>query len=156
MRTSTQGKSLLCLALFLFSGMGSAVAQPRQMEAKEPNYNHFRQSVMLKDAEVIQQNTGYERHPELGLLYAGTPCNDCYEVLDKRTETTKTFAELGTSGSHVWIQSSTDPMHYKNEQGQWLTVQPELAPLQGRNDVFSTVSSPWPVTIDMRAGFTQI
>ncbi len=160
MQTFTQGKIILFLfSLMLLTGLPNDIMAQKSggmIGTAKHSYSQFRQPVSLVDAEVKKQNTGFETHPELGLLYAGAPCDDCYEVLDKRTEKTKTFAALGTNGSHIWIQSSTEPMHYKNEQGQWLTIQPELAPLPGRNNVFSSVASPWPVTIDARAGFTQI
>ena len=144
--------------LLICCGMPRPVAaQIRSMETPEYNYTHFRpEGKAMTDAEVVHQNEGYETHPELGRLFAGAPCNDCYEILPKRTENTKTFTQKGTNGSHVWVQSSIAPMHYKDDQGRWRTIQTALSPAPGNAGVFATIAAPVPVTVDTRAGYTSI
>jgi hypothetical protein len=123
--------------------------------ASKENFTSFVPEQHFKSDEVMELNKGYERHPELGVLYPGTPCKECYELLDKRTEKTKTFAAAGSRGTHVWTQSSSDPMHYRNQAGQWITIQEKIKPGE-ITGVYATQQSPYPVTINTSSGFTSI
>ncbi len=156
MQPSMFKKTVLLLFFLCAAYCVDATAQ-QQMQAATRNYKEFRRAVSSLSADAAKQNAGlFTGHPEFGLLYPGAPCNDCYEILDKRTETTKTFTERSNGKGRIWVQSSTDPMHYKNERGQWLTIQPELTPLTEQPGIYTSVSSPWPVVIDTRAGHTSI
>ncbi len=42
-------------------------------------------------AETMNGNVGYGRHPEAGMLFSEAPCKDCYELIGRRTEISKTF-----------------------------------------------------------------
>jgi hypothetical protein len=56
--------------------MGDVSAQMYEMTPKEPNYKIFRDVIVQKNDELLQHNSGYEAHPELGLIYAGAPCTN--------------------------------------------------------------------------------
>jgi gliding motility-associated-like protein len=148
--------SALALGISLVSLSGLAYAQTKgSMTSGSFNYEHFReQTPANKDAEVMQLNEGFEEHPELGALFADAPCANCYEVLSQRTETTKTFYERGTRGKHLWVQSSVDPMHYRDEQGRWRTIRHELKPAGA--DRYVSKAAPVPVGVDTRAGYAEI
>jgi|GEM_PF-3878532 len=157
MRSFIRNRPVLLLKLTLVLAgqmpVAAVLAQPGQMEQKTYNYTSFGQPVRSSvDEEVIRRNKGYETHPELGMLFAEAPCANCYEILSRRTEKTKTFSEKGTDGEHIWVQSSTAPMHYRDKQGNWRTIQAKLSPevLPG---IFSAVMSPMPVHIDTRAAY---
>jgi gliding motility-associated-like protein len=111
------------------------------------NYKSFEMPKLSRDKEIIERNKGYEQHPELGLLFADAPEADCFEDLAKRTEKTKTFIKKGTNGTGLFIQSSTDPMHMKNANGEWITINALLAP-SSTNGVYAATQQVAPVVID--------
>ena len=81
---------------------------------------------MTTNDEVLVNNKGFEQDPELGVLYEDAPCTDCYELIGKRTLTSKMYAKNGTQGKEVLIQNSTAPMHYKDANGKWRTLHTQL------------------------------
>lgn len=113
----------------------------------QSNYKSFDLPRIDKDAEVLERNKGFERHPELGVLFADAPSGTCFEDLSKRTERTKTFIKKGTNGSGLFIQSSTDPMHYKDNNGDWLTINSLLAP-SGSKGIYAAHQQLSPVVIN--------
>ncbi len=101
-----------------------------------------------KNAEVVANNKGYENDPELGILYANAPCSNCYELLDKRTETQKYFVKEGTGTKEFLLQSSNVPVHYKDAQGKWRTITDRLE--KKANGIYSTAGRP--VNIEVHTG----
>ena len=132
---------------------GSPVLSQEQKHAKPGmgegkfNYTSFTPSAPDRSPEIIAGNTGYDNHPELGLLYRESPCKDCYEALGKRTEYTKTYITKGSNGSKTLTQTSTAPMHYKDDKGQWRTIKSWLTP-EGNTGIYSAKEQPEPVTSD--------
>ena len=59
---------------------------------RKGNFSSFTGTHKNNATEVAQMNKGHENDPELGVLYPDAPCSNCYEVLDKRTETRKASA----------------------------------------------------------------
>jgi gliding motility-associated-like protein len=151
-----RGNQFLKLAIVCAMQMQAGVvfAQPASMMQRSYNYVSFssRPPVQMVDNEILLQNAGYETHPELGMLFAEAPCTDCYEVVSKRTERTKTFFKKGTNGGQLWVQASNAALHYRDKQNNWRTIQAKLAP-EALPGVFSTPSSPMPVRIDTRSGY---
>ncbi len=60
--------------------------------------------------------------PNWAELFPETPCEDCIEVIGKRTETGKYFIKKGTEGKYIYQQSSTDAVHYMDTLGRWRTI----------------------------------
>src|SRR6185312_13813067 len=92
----------LLLAFFCIStsvnGQQSVPHARNAMEAGVRNYTSFTAPVINAGTEAIQNNPGYEHHPETGKLFPEAPCTDCYELIGKRTEISKTFIKEGTGG----------------------------------------------------------
>jgi gliding motility-associated-like protein len=118
-------------------------AKPGMGEGKF-NYTSFTAPVTDKSAVVQNGNKGHEDDPEFGLLFKATPCDNCFEVIGKRTEFTKTFIDKDTL-SKVYTQTSTAPMHYRDGQGRWRSINRLLTP--AGNGVFSATAQEAPVTI---------
>ncbi|GAA4467389.1 hypothetical protein GCM10023093_23260 [Nemorincola caseinilytica] len=124
------------------------------MTSRERNYRTFSPQYKKVSEEALQKNTGYEQHPELGMLFAGAPAADCYEVLGSRTEMSKTFVKEGTNGTEILQQTSSHSMHYKDASGRWMTIKTQLQ--QVGKGIYAATEQPVPVTIDMQAGHTAL
>jgi trimeric autotransporter adhesin len=125
------------------------------MNAGPKNYTSFSAPYFNKSEEALRSNPGYEQHPELGQLFAETPCDNCYELVGKRTEISKTFIKEGTDGRDIMQQTSSAPMHYKGTDGQWRTIKTKLEP-QRSNGLFAANDQPTPVRIDLNKGKVQL
>jgi len=154
---------LLRLVVFIVAsggllGAASATAQVATTQAKNPmnsgpgNYLSFTSAFHGVSPEALSQNKGYENHPEMGMLFAETPCNSCYELIGNRTETTKTFIAEGTNGRDIMMQSSNAPMHYRDANGNWRTIKTQLEPDVNQKGVFAAYGQETPVSINTSAG----
>jgi gliding motility-associated-like protein len=120
----------LCVSFIntLVYGQDGVVHANNPMTSGPRNYTSFTAPYVNTGNEALQANAGYEHHPETGKLFAGTPCDNCYELIGKRTKYSKTFVKEGTGGKSIAQQTSNAPMHYKDANGNWLTVKSQLHP----------------------------
>jgi len=145
----------LAAAFIFFAPLSFAQQQPG-MTAGNFNYTSFSgERVAYKD-EALLFNPGNENDPELGHLFAEAPCEDCYEVISKRTETSKYFLKRGTNGTYLYQQSSTDAMHIRDTQGNFRTVITQLRPDPVQPGLYTAHQQPIPVGIDVTNGYTYI
>ena len=112
------------------------------------NYAWFTPQYKNVSNEALIANKGYENHPELGMLFAETPCDNCYELISKRTEISKTFIKEGTGGRDIMQQTSSAPMHYRDAQGNWKTIKTKLRPDNDRRGMYAANEQPCPVSIN--------
>ncbi len=116
------------------------------------NYRTFHAPLKKTSPEAMAANAGYEDHPEAGMLFPGAPCSNCYELIGKRTEISKTFLQEGTSGSDggkdIMVQTGSLPMHYKDAQGNWRTIKSALVPSNSQKGVYTAMEQEVPVTIN--------
>jgi len=117
------------------------------------NYTTFSSDKKSIDPEVLQFNKGFENHPEIGQLFKDAPCDDCFEVIEKRTETSKFFLKKGSNGTYLYQQSSIEPMHIKDALGNDKTAVSNLKPgsVQGS---YTALNQPIPVGINLQDRFT--
>ena len=149
------------LGVFLAGGQGVAVyGQQATVVAKNAmntgmrNYQTFTAPYKNTDGEAVQANAAFGNHPEAGLLFAETPCDNCYELISERTEMAKTFVKLGTHGKSIARQTSSQPMHYRNYRGEWLTIKAQLRPTVA--GVYAAPEQECPVAIDTRGRYTLL
>ena len=126
------------------------------IQPKRTNFTSFSGKAKVTGNEMQAANKGHENDPELGILYAGAPCADCYEVLDKRTENQKYFVKKGTNGSQFLLQAGSRPLHYKDAKGNWRTVSPTLEADEAHAGVFHTVGRDVNSLIDKNVGYTSL
>ncbi len=120
------------------------------------NFKTFSPVKKNTSADAMAANRGYESHPELGVLFPGAPCSDCYEVIGARTETNKTYERhTADGGKDVMVATSTMPMHYKDARGNWRTIKTQLEPAMGTG-VYAATEQPVPVTINTQFGYTAL
>jgi gliding motility-associated-like protein len=147
-------RTLCILFLFLFSVLncGFLLAQQCTVRAKNGmnttprNYTFFTSPYKDATSEAVQRNQGYEHHPELGMLFAETPCDNCYELIGKRTEISKTFIKEGTGGKDMMQQTATSSMHFKDAEGNWRTIKTQLQPANGKG-IFTALDQETAVTV---------
>lgn len=138
------------------AGTESSGLMPSAMEMAPANYKKFLYPLRDDDKEVLAHNRGFEKHPELGMLYYGAPSENCFEDISKRTEKTKTFIKKGTNGTGLYVQSASERIHYKDANGDWITISPFLLPstVPGVYDAMHQLS---PVVINANeAGYVKI
>ncbi len=152
----------ISILLFFFFSLNSIRSHGQQhtlqsknaMNALPRNYTFFTAPAHDLTPEALQNNPGYESHPEIGMLFAETPCDNCYELIGKRTETSKTFLKEGGGGHDIMEQTSSAPMHYKDAQGNWLTIKAHLEP--AAKGVYAALAQPIPVTIDANDRYSSL
>ncbi len=138
--------TLVCVIAF---SLTKIYAQQQQgMVVGTPNFTSFSDSKNVLDEEILQFNKGYEQHPEIGEIFPNVPCEDCFEVIEKRTETSKSFIKKGTNGTYIYQQNAVDPMHVMDIQGNQRTVIANLRPRSSQPGVFSADQQPIPVGIN--------
>jgi gliding motility-associated-like protein len=120
-----------------------------------PNYTTFTTPVKQVSEEATTNNIGYEQHPEIGMLFAEAPCRNCYELISKRTEISKTFIKAGTNGADIMQQTSSGPMHYKGPNGVWLTIKSRLQP-GTQKGIFAAAEQEAPVEVNTVDKFASL
>ena len=144
---------LLSFVAFIFCNNDAAFCQTpinADMHAAKPaaaNLTSFTQPGKVISDEIIAANAGFELDPELGVVYKNAPAGNYYELLGKRTETSKTYAKAGTSGTQIVIRSGNYPLHYRDEQGKWRTVISTLAQ-SATPGIFSTSGQPLNIAVN--------
>ena len=122
------------------------------MTALPNNYKSFTPQYQKVSTEAAAANKGYERHPELGMLFPETPCDNCYELIGRRTEISKTFIKEGTEGRDIMQQTGSEPMHYRDGQGNWRTIKTKFEPDNTHRGLFAAYAQPFPVSVNTNPG----
>ena len=98
----------------------------------------------------------FEQHPEYGILPYNAQCEDCFEIIEKRTSNTRYFIKENSQGTKFYSQASMNDLHYKNEKGEIITIDPRLKPVSGKTGIYRANQQPDPTELNMQKGFTSI
>ncbi len=122
------------------------------------NFSTFPENTIPAGVEELQNlvDPAYYAHPEFGILPADAPCEDCIELIDRRTSNTRYYVKSGTSGKKFYSQASVTDLHYTNGAGQLITIEPHIRPVEGSPGIFKAAQQPDPTTLNMPEGFTSI
>ncbi len=93
-------------------------------------------------------------HPEYGTLPFNAGCENCFEVLEKRTADERYFLKESSDGTEFFIQKSYTPMHFKNAEGRWVTIDSRIKKISDKK--FTAAQQQFPVEIDLENGLTSI
>ena len=121
------------------------------------NFESFTAGNQIQVSEellTLTNSTGYA-HPEFGINPFNTPCEDCIELVDRRTENTRYFVKKATGGSYFFKQTSSMDLHYKNNKNQFLTIDARLKPTENAG-VFSALTQNNPTTLNLIEGFSEL
>nr|WP_299207278.1 T9SS type A sorting domain-containing protein [uncultured Brumimicrobium sp.] len=114
--------------LLLLAGgliLGSSVLG--QMESKQYNYTKFKDNVpKITEEMYLLTPKEYHDHPEFGKVAYNAPCDNCFELIQKRTDSTKLYVEHNSNGTHFYSQAIYGLFHYEKE-GRLLTYDPRLS-----------------------------
>lgn len=138
---------LCCQSLLLF---------PQAMGTKVFNFTSFTEAKKTSAALQDKRSSPQARvHPEYGILPFNAQCNDCVELIDRRTMYSRFFIDPMREG-HTFSQQSYFPLHYPDRDSQWRTIDHRLRPEQGHPGVYTAMQQPLPVRFDMPGEYTSI
>lgn len=148
-------KSLL---FCIFPTIGYAQTQVVGLEGnKIINFESFTPENPVAISEELMQftNTSFYSHPEFGKNPYDTPCEDCIELVDRRTENSRYFIKKGSLGSYFFKQTSSGDLHYKNEKGEFISVDARLKPT-GVDGIFIAKNQNFPTSLNMNLGYSEL
>jgi gliding motility-associated-like protein len=114
--------SFLCFAF-------TAIAQnpAKGPEAKSFNFTTPTEIKRIKLPEgLYDENSAWRKHPEFSTLPYNSPCEDCHELIERRTESTRYFVQNGSEGKTFFEQTAYGPLHIKNAEGFWVSIDARL------------------------------
>ena len=127
--------TLLCLVVFLSE---KASSKNMGMEPKTLNFSSFPSisSLTLDNEQKKFTPVNFTKHPEFGLLPHNTQCSDCFELIQERTTYSRVFLKKNSNGNVKYYQKAYDPLHYKDENGNYRTIDKRLRPHPTSNKVY--------------------
>ncbi len=128
-----------------------------QMHVKKPNFTSFNTDKVFLTA-TLQQNSSAkaQQHPEYGVLPYNAECEECIELLDKRTIDSRLLIKPDNAG-RMFSQKSYFPLHYKKFEGDvWNTIDSRLRPDAMKPGVYSALNQPVPTKCDMNSHTSSI
>lgn len=135
------------------SGSGNAAIMQGSQEgmvAGDKNFTSFNSKSKIIDEELVKSTkTEFQAHPEFGILPYNSPCDDCFEVLEKRTKDTRYFVKKGTNGTEFYAQQGFGALHYKDNNGRWRAIDYHLVPHPAKPDLYWAPSQIYPTKIDL-------
>ncbi len=118
-----------------------------QMEPQQYNLFDFSSHIVVTtELDSLTSQAGKE-HPEYGILPQYTPCEDCVELVERRTENTRYFITNGSRGTHFWQQTANGPLHYLTPEGYWLSYDGRLSP--SGEGIYNSPHQATPTTLDV-------
>lgn len=132
-------------ARLIFVLTGYLVAAQPAMHVKSYNFHTFPEEKRTITAELLQLTPqAYQKHPEFGWLPFNAQCEDCVELIHKRTADSRFFVKNGSNGKHIFAQKSLFPLHMQNDKGEWITIDERLKKLS--DTLYAAVQQPFPTS----------
>lgn len=101
----------LLTALFICIS-ATVFAQP--MNVKVPNFTSFTtEQIITSELQNKLSSAKAKEHPEYGVIPYNAPCNNCFELIDKRNQNTRLFIDVNNEG-HIYSQQSQLPVSYQD------------------------------------------
>jgi len=145
--------SLLILSFYI----NFFVAIGQEMIVNDNNFRTFTPitydiTAELKKLTPIQ----FQDHPEFGILPFNAPCQNCYELIHKRTDTTRIFVEKGSEGTQFYSQASYGAIHYKDDEGNYLTYDHRMREIIPGSKIYKANSQGTPLEINVAEKNTKL
>jgi len=130
-----------------------AIAQSaHSLKIKEYNFYSFSSDIKSSNPELFKFSNAVT-HPEFGSLPYNAGCLTCFEVLEKRTDDERYFLKDSSNGSEFFIQKSYTPMHYKDSEGRWITIDPRIKKVGDKKFIASQQQFPVGIDLEKRVHF---
>ncbi len=132
MPTTNYSRNLVFILFLFFIGTTPLFGQEKYaqagMIATTNNLTSFRVSELKNLDEWRKYNDSkYYSHPDFGRLPENAPCDNCVEVLEKRTVDERYFINLNDP-KEFFMQRALGDLHY-SVNGEWVTIDPSLHPV---------------------------
>ncbi|TSJ42483.1 gliding motility-associated C-terminal domain-containing protein [Fluviicola chungangensis] len=134
MLTTNYSRNCVSVLFFFLVGIASLYGQEKHaqsgMTAVEKNLTSFPVSE-IRNIEAWRKynDPGYYSHPNFGKLPENAPCENCIEVLEKRTVDERYFINLEDT-HEFYSQKALGDLHERID-GAWVTIEPALHPVSG-------------------------
>lgn len=115
---------------------------------------HPSEAVFSAPEEEFLPEEKWRKHPEFGKLPYNSPCEDCFEAIEKRTESTRYFIKRGTRGSVFFEQTSYGPLHVRDAAGWWVSIDSRLR--KSGNSSFSATNQTHPFSVALDSSSFQL
>jgi hypothetical protein len=108
------------------------------------------------DAELMAAVPAtFHAHPEFGKLPYNCGLDSVFELIQDRTEYTRTLVKKNTNGKVVYIQKGYSPLHYLDNNGWWRTLDERLH-TTSQSGLFEAVNQYSPTRIDANSEFAAV
>ena len=132
----------LVVGILILSALG-VNAQGNVMSSRTLNLKSITPTTKQVSPELAKATSEkMKAHPEYGINPYHTQCHDCEEVLDKRTINSRYYIQQGTKAKGFVVQQSYGPLHYKDQQGRWITLDPRLKTSASNSAYYQTELQP--------------
>lgn len=157
MPTTNYSRNLVFILFLFFIGTTSLFGQEKQakagMIATANNLTSFPVSELKNPDEWRKYNDPkYYSHPDFGRLPKNAPCENCVEVLEKRTVDERYFINLNDTKEFFMQRALGDLHHLVN--GEWVTIDPSLRPVSATR--YESAYLPDQSAIDFAAERTEL
>lgn len=140
------------ITLFLISSaFGQNEMHPRTYNYEAFSYDKPEITAELEDLTPVE----YRSHPEYGILPFNAPCDNCYELLQYRKDSSRMFVEKGSEGTQFYSQKGKAPLHYQDSEGNWLYYDYRLKPTS-EPGIYQAEKQDTPIEINTNSGETII
>lgn len=98
----------------------------------------------------------FHAHPEFGKMPFNAGIDNTIELIDQRTEYTRTLIKKGTGGTEVYLQKAYYPMNYQDADGWWRTIDERLHPSVTSPGVFEAPAQASPTLINTNGQYAIV
>lgn len=120
-------------------------SQVANMVPTSPNYTSFSVPSLTVVTDELNNLTpaAFKNNPEYGVLPLNAPCNECIELIHKRTFNNREFI----SGTNVFSQTGYNNINYLDSNGFYREINCHLYPTSQTN-VYASLKQPVPTYVD--------
>ncbi len=153
-------KLTLCLWILILNAPQRSYAQTNSIGLKGERIINFEsfspleQTNISEELMILSPEFVYS-HPEFGKNPYDTPCEDCIELLDRRTENTRYYVKKGSLGSYFYKQTSNKDLHFKNEKNEFISIDPRLKPTDIPG-IYSATQQNFSTSLNLLEGYSQL
>lgn len=144
-------------SMFIVLLLECSSIEAQTVEPKVHNFQTFSPTVKDISAELERLTpTEFQSHPEYGELPYNSPCENCYELIHMRTDSTRMFVEKGSEGTKFYSQAAYGKIHYTDSDGFLRTYDPRIKKTTASPDLYTAVHQDFPLELNAETGHTKL
>lgn len=138
-------KLLAGLILIHFSIDAQISVGQEGMTTKSYNFTSFTPNeTVINDELVSLTPVQFQSHPEFGMRPFNSQCDECSELIEKRTLKERYYIKNGTRGNTFFVQAGLEDLHFKDSANRMITIDPRLKPHPSQPNVYHSPDQPLP------------